>query len=396
MEDSTAQGTADYDGPESGHDDLDASQRALLALADPRMDEAQALSVRQLLSERGEQLDWAWINDQAARHQVMPLIGWNIGRYRLHLPLSGTVKSIPHRWLALTSFAGNQQRNLALRDEFRIILDAAQQAGIPHAVRKGLVLAQRFYPDPGARRMTDLDVLVRRGDIPAFGDLLADLGFTQGRLTDTGAVKPFERSTRAFWALNVNNALPFVKGSELPHVERFEVDLCFDLVPAAGPGAEERTGTFLERAVPVSACGISTRRLANPDELLDLCVHLYKEADARHYIALGRDLALSKFLDVASCARAQSTAELEAVAAAALEFNVGHAVYFALRHTAELFPDAVPGRLLDRLRPDDPGVLDEFGHLEGKPVRWESSFRDRLFRTDRRERAGRGGLLPSA
>jgi hypothetical protein len=375
---------------------LGPNQRVLLTLADPLMDGARGTSVRGLLADLAAELDWAWIWDQAARHNVTPLIGWNIARHRLHQPLAGALDLIPYHWLPRAVYTGNRERNRALSEEFRAILDGAAQRGIAHAVRKGPVMVERYSPDLGARRMNDLDLLVGRADVPAFGELLSSLGYTQGRLTPEGEVEPFARSTRAFWALNVNNALPFIKKSGLAHATHFEIDLCLDLVPAAGPGAPERTAAFLARSVSTAASGTRSRRLSDGDELLDLCVHLYKEADARHYIAQGKDLGLSKFIDVALCARALGEDGFRPLVALAREYNVQSAVFFALHHTATLFPAAVPQQLLDEIRPEDAGVLDEFGRLEGNPARWDTGFLDRLFRTDRTSRAGAESLLPGA
>ncbi|MFB7947450.1 nucleotidyltransferase family protein [Kitasatospora phosalacinea] len=367
----------------------------LLRLADLSLTEQGARRLHATLNDRRHELDWAWLVHQGARHQVLPLIGFNVKRFRLHQPVDGDADLVPYRWLLTSALEGNRQRNEALRAEFARILTAARDLGVAHAVRKGPLLCEHLYPDPATRRMSDLDLLVSKEGAEALGEALGELGYVQGRLSGDGtSVEAFSRSTRKFWSMYVSNALPFVKPASHPYVEVFALDLCLDLTPAAGDGAAERTAEFLSRTVPVVTCGVPSRRLAPEDELLDLCVHLHKEADARHYIALGQDLALSKFIDVA-CTVARSTPDVqERFAARVAELGVRESVFFALYYARELYPALVPVELVDSVRPSDSRVLDEYGYLDGRPSAWRSTFRERLFSSGRSSEANDARSLP--
>lgn len=73
----------------------------------------------------------------------------------------------------------------------RQLLAAHQSAEIRSRVEtiplKGLHLAHRLYPSPGLRDMGDLDLLVRRRDLPAAHDALRALGYSGGGFPPEGS-----------------------------------------------------------------------------------------------------------------------------------------------------------------------------------------------------------------
>lgn len=83
--------------------------------------------------------------------------------------------------LYVHSRLANQVRSQALGR----ILSAFAQANLEALVLKGGALMHLLYPDPALRPMSDLDLLVRRADVPRAREVLADLGFqgapSQGR-----------------------------------------------------------------------------------------------------------------------------------------------------------------------------------------------------------------------
>ncbi len=374
----------------------DQQEEILLLLSNPWMSPEQADRLRDRLRVLRDKLDWGWIIGQAARHKVLPSLGYNTNRFRLFKHPEEKLDTIPYRWVLTAAYEANRHRNAVLRDEFAIILGAAESLGVPYAVRKGPLLSERLFPDPGLRRMHDIDLLMTRAGAAALGEQLTQFGYIQGKLSASGTeVQAFSRSTRHFWSMHVNNSLPYAKPSTDPHVESFEVDFCHDLTPAAGPGGEARTEAFLARSVPVNVCGVPARSLCFEDELVDLCVHLHKEADARHYIALGADLLLSKFIDVACAVNRCEPDMIPRLADRVAELSCQDSVFYALHYTEKIFPGTVPGEMLDAIPPTNRNVLVEYGHLEGKPTPWKSTFRERLFATQRLAEASDARMLPA-
>jgi Uncharacterised nucleotidyltransferase len=79
-------------------------------------------------------------------------------------------------------------RNVLLLRELRHCLHALAAAGVPAIVLKGAALADAVYRNASLRPMLDLDLLVRRRDIPAARRALEELGFAlDGIETHPGA-----------------------------------------------------------------------------------------------------------------------------------------------------------------------------------------------------------------
>jgi hypothetical protein len=349
---------------------------------------------RELLLEHRESFDWGLFVDQAGRHKVLPLIGRNMAVHRLHHAPDG-VPLVPYRWLFESVYFANKRRNEELAQEFGRVFTALNSAGLPYAVRKGPVITESLYPDPGMRRMYDLDILVEREDAPRIGRTLSACGYKQGRLSADGtAVEPFTRTTQAFWRLHVNNELPFIKLSPDPAVDVFSIDLCLDLFQRHARGSLT-PAEVLGRRVPATLCDAASFALSPADQFVDLCLHLRKEATARYYMAAGVDLQISKFLDVAlSCAHLTATGQWESAMAHARSTGTAESVYYAMFYTRFLYPEAVPEEQLAALGVADLDFLEEYGAVDGSVGRWENTFPERLFARDRKTAARGASAVP--
>ncbi|WEH12239.1 nucleotidyltransferase family protein [Streptomyces sp. VNUA24] len=352
------------------NDELDSAVRSILAGPEP--------------------IDWAYLVDQCLRQHVMPLVGRNVSRHRLWHSGDGNYL-IPYPWIFSAAYEANLRRNRSLFREFATIFRELNKAGVRYAVRKGPVLCESIYRDVGIRRMNDLDLLVER-DTGA-EKVLADLGYAQGIVAENGcSVTPYARSTKAFWALHVNNKLPYKKVTTDPDVVYFEVDLCVDLYQKNSSGAADMDA-ILDRAVTMDIGGEPAYVLAPEDHLLDLCLHLYKEAVSLLTIEWGKDLTLQKFLDVATSLKRSSRETLSNFCDAA-QNGGARDVHFVLHHTRTLYPDAVPDFLIEALAPDSMDHLDEYGSLDGKTARWASGFLERLFDSNRERLVAEKSTVP--
>jgi hypothetical protein len=195
--------------------------------------------------------------------------------------------------------------------------------------------------------------------------------------------------------VHMNNALPYIKPTTDPEVVSFEVDLCFDLFQKRSAGQVD-TGAVLGRARPTVICGEPSFALSPLDQLIDICLHLYKEATSYLSISQGRDMNLLRFIDVVETIRVTPPADLAKLPLHAEEVNAQREVYFALFHASLLYPDAVPADLLARLEPADRGYLDEYGQLEDRTMRWSQGFIDRLFDPRRALELPRKSSIPTA
>ncbi len=350
----------------------------LLALSRLSLTDKETAAIRELIDDAPEEVDWGLFIERALRHRVLPLMGHHIMAYRL-FPGEGRMPRIPHSRFYESNYVGNRERNLGLWEEFGQVIGCFQASGLRYAIRKGPLIAEHLYHNPALRPMGDLDLLVDRADAPAAGELLAGLGYAQGRESADGRqVEEFSRRTRAYWRLNLKNELPYVKVAGRDFIPTFNVDVCLDVFQTSGTAVT--TAELLDRRVEVQVCGTTGSALAQPDQFLDLCSHLHKEATSRFYIAAGVDLQILKFLDIALCCRRLTEVGLWPVVRERVrQCGAEAVVYYALHHTAQLYPEDVPEADLAALRPASLDYLDEYGFADGETDRWQQPFQHRLF-----------------
>lgn len=119
--------------------------------------------------------------------------------------------------------------------------------------------------------------------------------------------------------------------------------------------------------------------LDHVDQVIDACVQLHVEATTLMYIELGKDLTILKFLDLAELLRLLPPQRWPEMLARVRQYRSVDPVFYALHHTAQLFPEAVPDALLAQVKPADRDILNRYGALDGTEHRWDRPFAERLF-----------------
>jgi Uncharacterised nucleotidyltransferase len=111
-------------------------------------------------------VDWDYLFNLARRHAVIPLLYLQLSREAADL--------IPPSFLTKlkTQYQENYARNIILADELCRLIDIFKQDGIDAIPYKGPALAVFAYGDLGLRRFVDLDLIVRKSDVPRARDLL--------------------------------------------------------------------------------------------------------------------------------------------------------------------------------------------------------------------------------
>ncbi len=129
----------------------------------------------------------------ASRDRVLPFVHDGLAPVRANLP--------PAAWQKLhDAHLGNAARNAELAEELARIVDLLAGRNARVLAFRGPVLAQALYGDLARRQFADLDILVRRFDVPRVTDLLVGEHYEpQFRLTrrQEGALLRF-RSERLF------------------------------------------------------------------------------------------------------------------------------------------------------------------------------------------------------
>lgn len=125
---------------------------------------------------RGERnLDWNYILKESIRHGVAPLIYENLSR-GFHEKEIGLISGE-----ALQSFKsvyhGTAYKNMVLLKEAKEVINALNERDIRAVPLKGASLTERFYSSIALRPMEDIDLLIRKNDLPGARMVLEDLGF---------------------------------------------------------------------------------------------------------------------------------------------------------------------------------------------------------------------------
>jgi hypothetical protein len=148
-----------------------------------------------------------------------PLLGWWIER--------GSIAADP---LAADLLALHLQHNRIRAERMRGqavgVAEALADRGIAVALLKGAHSAQAFFPDPGARPASDIDLLVRPDGVASAEAVLAALGLAPGTFG----------GREASWHPPTPQALP--RSLRLLHAEdAWSIDLHWSLDVTAGGGA---------------------------------------------------------------------------------------------------------------------------------------------------------------
>ena len=264
-------------------------------------------------------------------------------------------------------------------EQLRSLLAAFDRASVPVMPLKGPALGEALYRDPGLRPFTDLDLLVRRADVPRAVRLLSTLGY-----------RALEHQRPLAYELADATAACFVA------VERgsgtLPVDLHWGLVGfpgGIGPRALD-TEEVWGRAVTEERWGRQVLALGREDLVLYLALHL-----AIHHPLDG----LAWQLDVALLLRRDGAAmDWERAIGRARRWRVAGAFYFALSRVERRFAACVPPAVLAALRPRGArgAILDRLGARSDRLGRFDHLIP--LLLLDRGADLARGltaGVLPA-
>ncbi len=226
----------------------------LICCTRARMTTEKADRIRSLLKQ---EIDWDYLSAMAFRHAVMPLLYYHL---KAICP-----EQIPEQVLLRLreQFHFNTGYNLFLTNELIKLLKLVESHGIEAIPFKGPILARSVYGDIALRQFLDLDILVRKSDVPKISELLSSTGFEpQFDLTREQEASLIEfRCEHAFGTENWMTT----------------VDLHWSIVPTRytfAPDPED----YWKRIEHISMDGARVPTLSSEDLFLLLCVHGAKHA----------------------------------------------------------------------------------------------------------------------
>jgi hypothetical protein len=278
------------------HSPLSQQEQFLFAdLADPRKEiepgdwESEQLVLRML--------------SVAGSHGVLPIVWRKFSSLRAGFgePLQTELKKAEN---LVTIMAG---QSLLLRHHGRTITSAFADAGIPAAIVKGPVFAERLYPFPADRPFTDIDLLTSPQNLAQANAILPSLGF----VALTKQIWDKSESNQEYkWGRSDNPNILIELHGDLVHYASFRRLLSYshaDLM-IAGDGEPAAPAALLMTAVIHGACGHKFHRLQFVVDILqaarnvaDADIHLLERATckigARLELAVSLNLAGRLFRD---------------------------------------------------------------------------------------------------
>jgi hypothetical protein len=299
-------------------------------------------AVQEKLGQLLEQpVSWSYLLNLAAFHGVIPMVSHN-------LTASGFSSRIsqPYREELRQVYSNEMYRNLILTRELDSVLTVLSQHSVAAITLKGTPLTETLYGNPALRMIADIDILVHAEDIPLARKVLSGLGYCP--------VDAEQFQDHPF------HGVPYRKEGVFP----FYIELHWALEDSRILNAPSET--LWSRAQKMHLPGLPTTVLSPEDNFLFMANHLSKS-----------DYHLLKFLgDITRLLnKYRSSLDWEYIIEAAHAWQVGTAVYCALRRARDILGVPVPSSPLEALKPSGWRcwllnlLLDEETFVS--PIRWQ-------------------------
>ena len=199
-----------------------------------------------------QNIDWDYLFQLARRHAVIPLL-------YLQLEREGA-DFIPSTFVAKLrlQYRENYARNIILTEGLCRLIELFNEKGIEAIPYKGPVLAVFAYGNLALRRFVDLDVIVRKSDVPLARDLLLADGYKLSQSL-TGAQQDL--------LLRRQHNLQFARDNR-----RLLLELHWEVAPHLFASSVQENELWRE-LVTIDLNGAPVKTLAAGDLLFSLCVH---------------------------------------------------------------------------------------------------------------------------
>jgi len=196
-------------------------------------------------------LNWSLLLEQAQAHHLFSLFYWH-GKATLKLGFPAEMATKVE-----SQFRANAARSLLLVQDLTDIVDLLGRGGISVVPFKGPTLAESLYGNAALRECVDLDILIRRRDVPEAIRTLISAGYMDGK-----QLAPAQRN--AYIATQYE--YPFLSPNGIL------VELQWRIVPRYFSLAlnEEQ---YWNRIQPLTLWGREMSSLSREDLLLFLCIH---------------------------------------------------------------------------------------------------------------------------
>ena len=329
----------------------------------------------------GSKLRWEEIIYQCLIHRTLNILFHNIRKFNLVSKIDKELKK-----MFLNQWHSYYERNVTMCNELSEILKVFKENGVKAALLKGNLLVNLVYPSIETRQYNDIDFLIDLKDVGKITKSLESLGFVQGGYDENeDRIVPATRQEILLQQMNTYELVEFQKKISNAFTKVVVIDLNHDIGWKNAP-FNVKTEELLGRCVPIEINGGEGFMLNHIDNLIQLCTHLYREASFMFWITDLRDLKIYKFADIfCYIRRFGSEIDWEDLLLKAKEYEIGKILYYCFHYVEMMYGSIVPDDVMEELKPNDIGYLNEFGIENEKPLVWKTDFFTRLFDVTRIE-----------
>lgn len=292
-----------------------------------------------------EKLDWDYILEESRDNSIAPFLYYHLAPYQKNIPADIFLE-------LKNTFDNAKQDNHLLYQELQKIILSFKEKNIKFILLKGIDLAKRVYPDIGLRPMTDIDILVRKEDLPKIEEALIPLNYLMYpnyyKVLDK-PVSPYlnavvcKKLTAPFislhlhWHIYTNTFFPFYGYISSLDIER-----------------------IWQNAETTEIEGQKVLRINSNDLILHLSQHHFK-----HYFN-----SLIYFTDIdALLTKYKEKLDWQKVTKDAFEFNLDRPLYYSLYFTKNILKTDISEGILKKLQPKNISLVEKKfvdSVLEGK------------------------------
>jgi len=128
--------------------------------------------------------EWEFFLSESAAEKIQPLLYEELaGKQLLPQSIEGVLEN---------EYQSSAQKNLFLLHELGNVINCLSQAGIEAVVLKGAALLENIYGNIAARPMLDLDLLIKKEQVPRAVQLLLEEGYHQDIEPQAGSALLYE------------------------------------------------------------------------------------------------------------------------------------------------------------------------------------------------------------
>ena len=196
-------------------------------------------------------LNWSVLLELARDHRLFPLLYWH---WKKSLELGFPAEMAPQ---LDERFRASVARSLLLVQELSNVAEVLGRRGIPVVPFKGPALAENLYGNSALRECADLDVLLRRRDVPEALEALVGAGYADAKRLPATRQTAYITTQYEYPLLSPCGVLVELQWRIVPRYFSLSLD-------------EEQ---YWGRVQPLTVCGREMGSLSPEDLLLFLCVH---------------------------------------------------------------------------------------------------------------------------